>query len=65
MTARIGCAICLLVGSALAQPANEPGKGVNFYSLEKEIALGNALAGRPFTIRFTDERKFKQAENSP
>ena len=28
-------------------------------------ALGNALAGRPFTIRFTDERKFKQAENSP
>ena len=27
-------------------------------------ALGNALAGRPFTIRFTDERKFKQAENA-
>jgi predicted Zn-dependent protease len=44
MTARIGCAICLLAGSALAQPANEPGKGVNFYSLEKEIALGKALA---------------------
>src|SRR5262249_49681572 len=28
-------------------------------------ALGNALAGRPFTIRFTDQRKFKQAENTP
>jgi hypothetical protein len=27
-------------------------------------ALGNALAGRPFTIRFTDERKFREAENA-
>ena len=25
--------------------------------------LGNALAGRPMTIRFTDNRKLKQAEN--
>ena len=25
--------------------------------------LGNALAGRPLTIRFTDNRKLKQAEN--
>ena len=28
-------------------------------------ALGNALAGRPFTIRFTDQRRFRQAENAP
>jgi hypothetical protein len=28
-------------------------------------ALGNALAGRPFTIRFTDQRKFRQAERAP
>ena len=28
-------------------------------------ALGNALAGRPFTIRFTDQRKFRQAEKAP
>ena len=28
-------------------------------------ALGNALAGRPFTIRFTDQRKFREAENAP
>ncbi len=26
-------------------------------------ALGNALAGRPMTIRFIDNRKLKQAEN--
>ena len=26
-------------------------------------ALGNAVAGRPFTMRFTDDRKLKQAEN--
>jgi hypothetical protein len=25
--------------------------------------LGNALAGRPMTVRFTDNRKLKQAEN--
>jgi hypothetical protein len=25
-------------------------------------ALGNAVAGRPFTIRFTDDRKLKRAE---
>jgi len=28
-------------------------------------ALGNAVAGRPFTMRLIDERKLKQAENSP
>ena len=28
-------------------------------------ALGNAMAGRPFTIRFIDDRKLKQAENLP
>jgi len=27
--------------------------------------LGNALAGRPFTIRFIDQRKLRQAENAP
>ncbi|HYY38089.1 MAG TPA: hypothetical protein VE801_10170 [Xanthobacteraceae bacterium] len=27
--------------------------------------LGNALAGRPFTIRFIDQRKLKQAEKAP
>ena len=26
-------------------------------------ALGNALAGRPFTIRLVDDRKLRQAEN--
>jgi hypothetical protein len=28
-------------------------------------ALGNAVAGRPFTMRFIDNRKLKQAENTP
>jgi hypothetical protein len=28
-------------------------------------ALGNAVAGRPFTMRFIDDRKLKQAENTP
>ena len=27
--------------------------------------LGNAVAGRPFTMRFTDDRKLKQAGNAP
>jgi hypothetical protein len=27
-------------------------------------ALGNAVAGRPFTMRFMDERKLKQAEST-
>jgi hypothetical protein len=27
--------------------------------------LGNAVAGRPFTMRLVDERKLKQAENIP
>ena len=28
-------------------------------------ALGNAVAGRPFTMRFIDDRKLKQAGNTP
>jgi CO/xanthine dehydrogenase Mo-binding subunit len=28
-------------------------------------ALGNAVAGRPFTMRFIDSRKLKQAGNIP
>jgi hypothetical protein len=28
-------------------------------------ALGNAVAGRPFTMRFIDDRKLKQAGNAP
>jgi hypothetical protein len=28
-------------------------------------ALGNAVAGRPFTMRLVDDRKLKQAENVP
>ena len=28
-------------------------------------ALGNAVAGRPFTMRFVDARKLKQAGNAP
>jgi hypothetical protein len=28
-------------------------------------ALGNALAGRPFTIRLIDHRKLRQAEHAP
>jgi hypothetical protein len=28
-------------------------------------ALGNTVAGRPFTMRFIDDRKLKQAENTP
>ena len=28
-------------------------------------ALGNAVAGRPFTMRFIDDRKLKQTENAP
>ena len=28
-------------------------------------ALGNAIAGRPFTMRLIDNRKLKQAENIP
>ena len=27
--------------------------------------LGNAVAGRPFSMRFTDDRKLKQAGNAP
>jgi hypothetical protein len=27
-------------------------------------ALGNAVAGRPFTMRFLDDRKLEQAENA-
>jgi hypothetical protein len=28
-------------------------------------AFGNAVAGRSFTMRFTDDRKLKQAESAP
>ena len=34
-------------------------------SLPVSEALGNALAGRPFTMRFIDDRKLKQAEKAP
>ena len=34
-------------------------------SLPFTDALGNAVAGRPFTMRFVDDRKLKQAENVP
>jgi hypothetical protein len=33
-------------------------------SLPFTDALGNAVAGRPFTIRLVDDRKLKQAENA-
>ena len=34
-------------------------------SLPFTDAFGNAVAGRPFTMRFIDERKLKQTENVP
>jgi hypothetical protein len=34
-------------------------------SLPFTDAFGNAVAGRPFTMRFIDERKLKQTENAP
>ena len=34
-------------------------------SLPFTEALGNAVAGRPFTMRLVDDRKLKQAENAP
>jgi hypothetical protein len=34
-------------------------------SLPFTDALGNAVAGRPFTMRFIDDRKLKQAEHAP
>ena len=34
-------------------------------SLPFTDALGNAVAGRPFTIRLVDDLKLKQAENAP
>jgi hypothetical protein len=33
-------------------------------SLPFTDALGNAVAGRPFTMRLVDDRKLKQAENA-
>jgi hypothetical protein len=33
-------------------------------SLPVTEALGNAIAGRPFTMRLVDDRKLKQAENA-
>lgn len=35
-----------VTGAALAQQQRELGKGVNFYSIEKEVALGNQLAAQ-------------------
>jgi predicted Zn-dependent protease len=37
--------ICFFAASATAQEP-KPGKGVNFYSLEKEMALGRQLAAQ-------------------
>jgi hypothetical protein len=34
-------------------------------SLPFTDAFGNAVAGRPFTMRFIDDRKLKQAESAP
>jgi len=34
-------------------------------SLPFTDAFGNAVAGRPFTMRFIDDRKLKQTENAP
>jgi hypothetical protein len=34
-------------------------------SLPFTDAFGNAIAGRPFTMRFIDDRKLKQAESAP
>jgi hypothetical protein len=34
-------------------------------SLPFTDALGNAVAGRPFTMRLVDDRKLKQAEHAP
>src|SRR5690242_14500973 len=44
MTTRIVFVVPLLAGAAIAQQASEPGKGVNFYSIEKEIGIGSRLA---------------------
>jgi predicted Zn-dependent protease len=46
MTTRVLCLVSLLVGTAAAQLQREPGNGVNFYSIEKEIGLGNQLAAQ-------------------
>src|ERR1700742_3931213 len=48
-------AICLVAAGA-AQP-REPGKGVNFYSIEKEMALGRQVAA--------DFRRDTRALDSP
>src|SRR5579859_4716948 len=44
MTTRALCVLSLLAGTGMAQQERELGKGINFYSIEKEIALGNRLA---------------------
>jgi len=36
--------LALLPAAAFAQPERAPGKGVNFYSIEREMALGRQLA---------------------
>ncbi len=44
MATRSFCAFLLLVAPASAQQERELGRGVNFYTIEKEIALGHQLA---------------------
>lgn len=44
MAGRVPCLIWLLAAEALAQQTPVPGQSVNFYSVEKEIALGGQLA---------------------
>jgi predicted Zn-dependent protease len=43
MVTRMVCLLLVFAASSMAQE-REVGKGVNFYSIEKEIALGNQLA---------------------
>jgi predicted Zn-dependent protease len=40
----VAAALCTIAPLAGQERAREPGKGINFYSLEREIALGRQLA---------------------
>src|ERR1051326_2285200 len=44
MSMRFAGTLVLLAMAAGAQQRPDPGKGVNFYSIEKEVALGKQLA---------------------
>lgn len=44
MMPRVLCVVSFLAGAVMAQVDREPGRGLNFYSLEKEIGLGNQMA---------------------